>query len=551
MVNMKKIFTLSLILTICQLSFAQRYVEEIFDEVTVTSNVLYGFNPTALTLGDSTIAEAITQPLVMDIYEPTGDNEAERPVMLVFHTGNFLPPVLNAQIQGTKLDSSTVEICTQLAKRGFVAAAVEYRDGWNPLAQTQPIRALGLIQAAYRGIQDGRVAVRFMRKEVEENNNPFRIDPDKISAFGTGTGGYLVLGMATLDDYSEIALAENEQGKFLLDLNMDGTPETPMVLEAYHGNIEGTTTVVAPDGAFGYPAGDTTTLANHVGYSSDIQLSINIGGAVGDVSWIDENTPPTISIQSPADPFAPYESGTLIVPTTGDPIVEVQGGLEIAMAQAAFGNNASFTDGIFTDEITQEAKDNAAAAGHEYVEGLYSFNFGENSGGLEEGVVIDWWDPTSPSPLNSPGMGFPWNTIPHPTGVGTYHDQGLLRNEGMSAEKARGNIAKIMTYVIPRTCLALDLPECNYKFTNTEEVIEGLNLTLSPNPVEGTLNIDADEKLIQSVEIFSLDGSLLAKFNNINTNQYAVNRAEIGTGIYMVKVGFEEGFTTQKVVSGV
>jgi len=130
----------------------------------------------------------------------------------------------------------------------------------------------------------------------------------------------------------------------------------------------------------------------------------------------------------------------------------------------------------------------------------------------------------------------------------SFHQVGQFRNEGMSAEKARANIAKIMEYVIPRTCLALDLPECNYKFTNTEEVLAEDLFSISPNPVEGTLNIDADDNMIQSVEIFSLDGSLVTKYTNINANQYSMNRTEVGTGIYMVKVGFEEGFTTKKVV---
>ena len=97
----------------------------------------------------------------MDVYQPSGDTETSRPLVLVFHTGNFLPNVLNGQISGTKKDSSVVEICTQLARRGYVAASVDYRVGWNPLASTQPERALGLIQAAYRGLQDGRNAIRY------------------------------------------------------------------------------------------------------------------------------------------------------------------------------------------------------------------------------------------------------------------------------------------------------------------------------------------------------------------------------------------------------
>lgn len=542
---MKKIFTLSLILALFQMSLtAQRYVEEIFEEVEVTADVTYGINPTLLFLAQA--GEAVTQELKMDIYQPVGDTETARPLVLVFHTGNFLPNVTNGQIAGERVDSSAVEICTQLAKRGFVAASVDYRLGWNPLAQTQPERALGLIQAAYRGVQDGRVAIRYMRRMAAEADNPYGIDPTKVTAWGNGTGGYLVLGLATLDDYSEIVTTENGAGKFLLDLDGDGIPETPMIVEAYHGDINGTVTVTAPDGSFGYPAGDTTTIANHVGFDSDVQLTVNVGGAVGDVSWIDENTGPIISVQSPFDMFAPYDDAVLIVPTTGDPIVQVQGGLAVSRAQAALGNNSSFADGIFNDEITAEAMANAETAGHEYIEGLYPFIAPVNSIGLQEGVVLDWWDPNAPAP--GQGMGIPWNMLPHPSG-GTFHDQGQLLNEGMSAEKARANIAKIMDYVIPRTCLALELAECNYLFTNTEDILEDdLFLSISPNPVENTMYINANDQIIKTVEVYALNGSLIAKYNNIEQTQFEVNKADVGTGIYIVKTGFENGFSTRKVV---
>ncbi len=542
---MKKIFTLSLILTFCQMSlFSQRYVEEIFDDVQVTADVTYGINPTLLFIAQA--GEAVTQELQMDIYEPAGDEETARPLVLVFHTGNFLPNVTNGQIAGERVDSSAVEICTQLAKRGFVAASVSYRLGWNPLAGTQPERALGLIQAAYRGIQDGRSAIRYMRRMAAEADNPYGIDAEKITVWGNGTGGYLVLGLATLDDYSEIVTTENGPGKFLLDLDGDGTPETPMVVEAYHGDINGEVTTVAPDGAFGYPAGDTTTIANHVGYSSDVQLTINVGGALGDVSWIDENTGPILSVQSPFDIFAPYDDAVLIVPTTNDPIVQVQGGLAIHRTQAALGNNSSFADGIFTDASTIEAMASAEAAGHEYIEGLYPFITPLNSAGIPEGVVINWWDPNAPAP--GQGMGIPWNMLPHPSGD-TFHDQGLILNENMSAEKSRANIAKIMDYVIPRTCLALELAECNYLFTNTEDVLEDdLFLSISPNPVENTMFIDANDQIIKTVEIYALNGSLIAKYNNIEQTQFEVNKADVGTGMYLVKTGFENGFSTRKVV---
>ena len=121
---MKKLYTLLMCLglAISTLFAQERYVDEVFSSVKVTSDVVYGVNATVLFL--PTVGEAIPIPLTLDVYEPEGDTENSRPLVLVFHTGNFLPNVLNGQISGTKTDSSAVEICTQLAKRGYVAASV-------------------------------------------------------------------------------------------------------------------------------------------------------------------------------------------------------------------------------------------------------------------------------------------------------------------------------------------------------------------------------------------------------------------------------------------
>ena len=542
---MKKLFTLNLLLLTFASVFAQtRYVDEVFDEVEETTDVLYGVNATLLFL--PVFGEAVPEALYMDVYSPAGDVATDRPLVLLFHTGNFLPAITNGQIAGSRKDSSAVEMCRQLARRGFVAASVDYRLGWNPLAETQPERALGLIQAAYRGLQDGRNAIRYMKTFATD----YGIDPEKIVMWGNGTGGYLVLGTAALDDYFEIVSTENGPGKFLLDADGDGVPETPMVVPQYHGDIEGKVLTVAPDGAFGVPAGDTTNYVNFPDVSSEYALTVNVGGALGDVSWLDENTGPIISVQSPFDMFAPYDDAVLIVPTTGDPIVQVQGGLAISRRQNELGNNDSFANGIYNDAITQTAMDNSATAGHEYQEGLFPFIRPANSLGLDEGVVINWWDPNGLVTFLS-DMGpvtAPLNMIPHPSG-GTFHDQGLILNEGMSAEKARANIADIMDYVIPRTCLSLALPECDYLFTSTEDVlVDDSFLTISPNPVLDRMTIESASELIQSVEVYNSNGQVVFRNTNINAQSFTIDRVSLGTGMFVVKTAFENGISTRKVM---
>ncbi len=550
---MKKIFTqllLLLFVTMSFVSFAQegRYLEEVFTDVTVSSDVTYGQNATVLFV--PLVGEAVTQSLKMDIYEPTGDTETNRPLVLVFHTGNFLPPITNAQIAGSKADNSVIEICSQLARRGFVAAAVEYRLGWNPLAETQPERALGLIQAAYRGLQDGRTAIRYMKKTVAEDGNPYGIDDSKITMWGNGTGGYLVLGVNALSFYNEIPLASNPTGKFLLDVDMDGTPETPMVVEAYHGDIEGKVTTATPDAAFGLPAGDTTNIANHVNYSSEFQLTVNVGGALGDISWLEDQTVPIISVQSIDDIFAPYDDAVLIVPTTGDPIVQVQGLQQIGAVQEANGINQPWKDLNLNDAVTQEAMTNASTAGHPYYEGSYSWKSPNNSNNFDEGVVINWWDENAATPAGSPCMGLTWSQCPHPTdptGATSFHANGLLLNEGMSPEKARGNIAKIMDYVIPRACETLDLG-CG-TVSVKEQQLDPNSVAVLPNPTSGNLTVNVTgQEMIDQIEIYNIDGKLISSINSVNTAQYELSLNGQSSGMYIIKVYTENGVASKKVM---
>lgn len=556
---MKQIFTcllFSMFFISSALNAQNRYIDEIFTDVTVEADVTYGVNGTLLFL--PVLGEVVPQALQMDIYQPEGDTETDRPAVLIFHNGNFLPPVTNGQISGTRQDSSVVEIATQLAKRGYVAATVSYRLGWNPLAPTQPERALGLIQAAYRGVQDGTTAVRYLKATVD-GGNPYAINPDKIVAWGVGTGGYVTLAMATLNNedastntltsYSEILTTTNGPGKFLLDTDGDGTPETPMVVQSYHGDIEGKNTTVVPANGFGLTLGDTTNYANLPDYSSKFALAVNIGGALGDISWLDEESTPTISVQSPFDIFAPYADEVLVVPTTNDPIVRVQGSLLVAGNQDLLGNNATFDQENYTDVITETAKANAATADHDYYEGLFPFIRPVNSGGIPEGVVLNWWDPAGPSPADGQGMGIPWNMLPHPsdpTGETSFHENGLVLNEGMSAEKSRANIADVMAFVLPRACVSLGLGDCivssveNLPLSNTE-------LTISPNPASSNITVAADNSLIESIVISDIQGKIILNAPVINTTSQTLDISALNSGMYIVKAKLEDGISTSKL----
>ncbi len=511
-----------------------RYLEEVFDEVSVTPDVVYGVNTTVLFLAQ--LGEAIPQELIMDVYQPANDTVTERPVVIYFHTGNFLPIQVNGGPSGTLRDSSIVEICTRLAKMGYVAISADYRLGWNPLAETQPERALGLIQAAYRGVQDARTAIRFLKRDVVETGNTFGVDTSRITLWGQGTGSYITYATATLDAYTEIITTQNPQGKFLTDLNGDGTPD-PMVIEAINGDIYGTSLGQAPPNFPPFPAGDTLSLPNHVGYNSDFQLAVQLGGALGDLSWLDDGDVPMISFHHPNDEFAPYESAVLIVPTTGDPIVEVQGGFLATEKSSQLGNNDVFAD--IDDEFTQaaQAASATAIANHEYVEGLYPIIRQTNQFGREESSPWEWWDAAL------------WDSIPNPSAPGlSFHQTASLTNANMSKENAQLFIDTIMGYFAPRAYAALDLAALT---TSTQEVLSGatVNLRVGPNPAseEVVFQTDADYPM-KAFELYDINGRLLKMSVNLNEQVLYLKRGSLSPGIYFAKIRFEEGIVTQKVI---
>lgn len=322
-----------------------RYLDEVFDEVTVTTDVVYGQNITVIPALQG--MPPAMEDLKMDVYEPTGDSETDRPLLLIFHTGNFLPTYINGSAQGSKSDNWEVEMATRYAKMGYVVASCDYRLGWNPLAGTQEERTLQLIQAAYRGVQDSRTAVRFFRKSAEEDGDPFGIDTEKVGLIGNGTGGYITLASSTIESYNDIILDDNGAPitKFWYDPG-DGS-YIPMVIEGIHGDPDATTDTYAPASVGGFQL----CAANHVGYSSDINFQMNAGGALGDLNWLDEGDVPMVSFQCPHDPFAPYETSVLIVPTTNEPVVEVSGAMDIHEEINGYetNNNAIFADAGLED----------------------------------------------------------------------------------------------------------------------------------------------------------------------------------------------------------
>lgn len=232
-----------------------RYVtEDLFSSVDVTSGVQFGSNSgIGLQAGQQV-------DLLMDIYEPDGDTETNRPVVILQFGGSF--------IGGSRTDGYIVSQCEFFAKMGYVAVAPDYRVGLflpNEITTT-----LAVLRAAH----DMKAAVRYLKKTVAEDGNPYGIDPNRIIIGGVSAGAIGAIHAAYLDDLSEVpSYMENDTAGL--------------------GGVEG--------------------LSGSPGYSSDVIGVLSYSGAIGDSSWIEQNDVPIISIHEELDQVVPYDTREVAV----------------------------------------------------------------------------------------------------------------------------------------------------------------------------------------------------------------------------------------------
>lgn len=134
---------------------------------------------------------ATIDTLQLDIYYPAlgADELAKRPFILLIHGGTFFA--------GNRRDMRSA--CMDFARRGFVAATMTYRLGWDcdPNAGLLACVFCGnqapkLAVAVYRAVQDARAALRF----VAANADQYAIDTDAFFIGGTSAGGITAMQTA-------------------------------------------------------------------------------------------------------------------------------------------------------------------------------------------------------------------------------------------------------------------------------------------------------------------------------------------------------------------
>lgn len=126
--------------------------------------------------------------LYIDIYYPVGSTEEKRPLVMMVFGGGF--------ISGKRQDMAP--LCEEYAKRGFVAATIDYRIGFDGVSIIASDSA-EVLRAGFRGAQDGKSALRFLKARHLEDS----IDLERVWVGGASAGSIVALATAFFQSESD------------------------------------------------------------------------------------------------------------------------------------------------------------------------------------------------------------------------------------------------------------------------------------------------------------------------------------------------------------
>lgn len=248
-----------------------RYVNDLFADVDirVTSGVMFGRNTVR---SYTTNTETGTKDLLLDVYEAAGDKATQRPLLLFAFGGAFAT--------GDRTRPEVVSVCRSFARKGYVAAAIDYRlmqlDG-KTIGDNAAIYANNITDEVVRATNDMRAAVRYFKYDAA-GANAYHIDPARIFVGGYSAGAIIALQAAYTDGDTE---------------NSDAA-----VNAAYttYGGLEGNTDLP------GTPLLGTYDSKGIVGV-------FNLAGGVNDLGLLSAGNPPLYSAQGTKDEVVPYGCG--------------------------------------------------------------------------------------------------------------------------------------------------------------------------------------------------------------------------------------------------
>lgn len=493
-------FVLSLLI-IPFLGFSQRYryTNTLFPSSTITQNVIYGTAPTVDGFG--TVESSTTlQNLVMDVYKPSGDTFTNRPVIIFAHPGGFF--------SGSKNVDDMMAFCDYFAKKGYVTATIDYRLGFNVTSNI----AMHSTRAVYRGLQDGRTAIRYFRA----NAASYGIDPNKVYFVGSSAGAFIALHSIYLDQISE------------------KPTETGVV---QYTNITPPFSHTAPD-LGGLDIGANLT------YNGKPDAVISLWGGIQSTNLItSNNNTPVFLVHGEADTTVPFNTGSPFgyssLPTT-----DGSNPIKTKLNNLNFTNNETYF---------------VAGVGHEFY-GVSNGTWSNGTGGnsywpivLDKSTSFLWKQHKPTANYSSNTNGLTVNFTDTSTGATAWFwDFG----DGTTStlQSPTHTYASIGNYTVTLYVENLNKSwdELNRSITlNTMSLVDNSAtfFQLFPNPTNNNVTISLPN-LVEKVnyQIIDFSGKIVKENSVQNCKQFTIEISDFANGLYFIKLNSNESNAITKII---
>jgi acetyl esterase/lipase len=240
--------------------------------------------------------------LVLDLYKPIGDDNCQRPLLVMAHGGGF--------IGGSRKDNDVVRICEEMAARGYAAASIEYRLGVHPYFFYEPyalcndaINPVGISKCIYmadtmefyrgaaRAVQDMRAAIRFLKGR----NGIDSTDVRNVFIGGSSAGAITALHTGLYDLFANETMSHT-----------GSLPDAPVPDPDLASCVPGPADRTRPDLG---PLEGEVLVGN--GHDSRVQGVAGFMGAVFDLGILEGDTPPLYLYHRTDDLVVPSNSAQL------------------------------------------------------------------------------------------------------------------------------------------------------------------------------------------------------------------------------------------------
>ena len=497
---LRKLLCSLLILACSSIIYAQdyRYTDDQFTTTSVTTNVVYGTAPFVNSVSGIESNTTIND-LLMDIYLPDGDSNTLRPVIVFAHGGGF--------VIGNKQHDDMVALCELYAKKGYVTVSIDYRQGFHIIGDIN----MFAIRAVYRGLQDGKTAIRYLRA----NAPSYGIDPSKIYFAGSSAGAFIGLHSIYMDELSE---KPSQAGV---------VPYVNATFPFFH---------TAPD------LGDFD-IGENLSFKGEPDVVVSLWGAVQNTNLIKvEDDESVFLVHGHDDTTVPFNNGSPF----SIPLLDTVDGsnlIKIRLDNIGLTNNETyFVEG----------------QGHEFY-GVTNGAFNGAGGNEYWDIIVDrmnsfLWDQHKPSAdFNSTNTSLTVDFVDASTGalswLWDFGDGMTSTLQNPSHTYASDGDYDVTLYIENDILSWNEISKTVNLETLSVSTFNDLDFSYSPNPVSDILRVTFQEKQNNTnVRVYNVVGQLVKETYYKDTSHVALNLEALTSNVYFISIKTDRKISQIKIV---